>query len=162
MYQDRHIPSGTVVYIFSPISLWDFSNILCLEMDSWQFCGRDFWDIQTVVKGREVKWGEENSWLLYWFRYYWPLLSLFFHVPKLGANGKAALCLPECSQCIQFPVLRAWDRKQKQTRSEGRGKWEVTEVRAWRAQMGNGGKSGGGRGRHMVLVTQRYACHLFL
>lgn len=54
----------------------------------------------------------------------------FFHVPKLRANGKAALCLPECSQCIQFPVQKVRARKQKQTGSEGRGKWEVTEVRA--------------------------------
>lgn len=123
------------------------------------------WD---CVKGREVKWGEENSWLLFlsWFRNYWPLLSIFFHVPKLGANGKAALCLPECSQCIQFPVQRARARKQKQTGSEGRGKWEVTEVRAWRAQMGNGGRLGGVGVRrwttHMVLVTNCYAFHVFL
>lgn len=57
-------------------------------------------------------------------------IHFFFHVSKLRAHGKAALCLPECSQCIQFPVQRAQARKQKQTGSEGRGKWEATEVRA--------------------------------
>lgn len=56
--------------------------------------------------------------------------GFFFFMCPNSANGKAALCLPECSQCIQFPVQRARARKQKQTGSEGRRKWEVTEVRA--------------------------------
>lgn len=134
-------------------------------MNSWQWL-LNRWD---CVKGREVKWGEENSWLLClsWFRNCRTFsFFFFFFLPKLGANGKAVLCLPECSQCIQFPVQRARSQKQKQTGSEGRGKWEVTEVRAWRAQMGNGGRMWGGEARrwktHMVLVTNCYAFHVSL
>lgn len=96
--------------------------------------------------GGEVIWGEENSWLLFLSRFSsFGITDLFqtFFPPsaKAGADGNAALCLPECSQCIRFPVQRARAGKQKQTGSEGRGKWEVTEVRAWRAQMGNGGEN---------------------
>lgn len=91
-------------------------------------------------------------------------------MPTLGANKKAALCLPECSQCIQFPVQRARPQKQKQTGSEGTGKWEVTEVMAGRAQMGNGGMegdSGGGWGEEMdntwfMLVTDMHVIFFFL
>lgn len=86
-------------------------------------------------------------------------------MPTLGANG--ALCLPECSQCIQFPVQRARPQKQKQTGSEGTGKWEVTEVMAGRAQMGNGGRFWGGWAEEMdntwfMLVTDMYVIFFFL
>lgn len=87
-------------------------------------------------------------------------------MPKLGANGKPALCLPECSQCIRFPVQRAWPQKQKQLSSEGTGKWEVTEVMAGRAQMGNGGRFTGGWGEEMdntwyPLVTDMHVIFFF-
>lgn len=135
-----------IIFYFNLISTEIFYNILCLEVDSWQWCGRDFLKCWDCVKGREVKWGEENSWLLFlsWFRNYWPLLSIFFHVPKLGADGKAALCLPECSQCIQFPVQRARARKTKTDGFWRKREVGGPEVRAWRAQMGNGGEIGGG------------------
>lgn len=102
--------------------------------------------------------------LLTSFRLYFPPLA------KPGADGNAALCLPECSQCIRFPVQRARAGKQKQTGSEGRGKWEVTEVRAWRAQMGNGGRMhvGGGGECGEMKVTHgscyygSYAFHVWL
>lgn len=58
------------------------------------------------------------------------LYPIFLCDQTWNSNGKAALCLPECSQCIQFPVQRARAGKQKQTASEGRGKWEATGARA--------------------------------
>lgn len=133
-----------------------------------------FLNPQTGQKGREVIWGEENSWLLFlsWFSsfgitdLFQSFFFFFFHLPKPRADGNAALWLSECSQCIRFPVQKARAGKQKQTGSEGRGKWEVTEVRAWRAQMGNGGRMhvGGNVVRwksHMVLVTMAAMLFMF-
>lgn len=83
-------------------------------------------------EGSEVRGGEQLTSVSLLVKelltFFYPFF--FFSCAQLRVNGKAAHCLPECSQCIQFPVQRARARKQKQTGSEGRGKWEVTEVRA--------------------------------
>lgn len=125
-----------------------------------------FLNLQTGQKGREVIWGEENSWLLFlsWFSSsgITDLFQPFFF--SFAQTRNAALRLPECSQCIRFPVQRARAGKQKQTGSEGRGKWEVTEVRAWRAQMGNGGRMhvGGGCGEmEDTHGSCYYGCYMF-
>lgn len=161
------------------ILCWDIFLATCVF---WKWPrGRDFSNAETVKKGREVKRGEENSWLLFlsWSRSlgiaepFHPSLSLslFSQVPRLRANGKAALCLPECSQCIQFPVQRAWARKTKTD-----GYWRKREVGGdWGEGLkGTDGKWGGGCvcmggvggewwnwKTHMVLVTNCYAFHVF-
>lgn len=138
--------------------------------------GRDFWNVETVKKGREVKWGEENSWLLFlsWSRSlritdpFHP--SIFFsECPNSVLTGKLLSAFLNAPNVYNFLCKEPGLEKQKQTGSEGRGKWEVTEARAWRAQMGNGGRLcawerwGVWRWKtHMVLVTKCYAFHVLL
>lgn len=118
-----------------------YSLNLQFKLKSWQW-------FRLSEGGR---WSEENSWLLFLSRFtnYWPLLSTFFS----WANGKAALRLPECSQCIQLPVQRAG------LENKNRGLWRKREMGgAWNQGLkGTDGKWGAAEGdwgtTHMVFVS---------
>lgn len=150
---------------FNLISLLRFSKycILCLEMDSWQWCGRVFWNVWDCVKGREVKWGEENSWLLFlsWFRNYWPLLSIFFMCPNSALTGKLLSAFLNAPNVYNFlckePKLK--NKNRRVLKEEGSGRWLKWGPEGHRWEMGGDwGGLGWGDG-HMVLITN---CNTFL
>lgn len=164
------------------ILCWDIFLATCVF---WKWPrGRDFSNAETVKKGREVKRGEENSWLLFlsWSRSlgitepFHQSLSLSlssYKRPDSELTGKLHSAFLNAPNVYNFLCKEPGLEKQKQTGTEGRGKWEVTEARAWRAQMGNGGEAacvwegsgvGGGIGRHTwfwLLTAMRFMFLLF-
>lgn len=147
-----------------------FCNFLCLEMNSWQWCGRDFLKCWDCVKGREVKWGEENSWLLFlsWFRNYWPLLSIFFFMyPNSELTGKLLSAFLNVPNVYNFlckePGLKNKNRRVLKEEGSGRRlKWGP-EGHRWEMG-GDWGGLGWGDGQHtwfLLLTAMRSVLFLY-
>lgn len=156
-----------------------FSDLCVLEVTSWQgFFKR--WDCEKG-EGSEARGGEQLtsvSVLVEEFGNYWTLSSISlslssYKCPDSELTGKLHSAILNAPNVYNFLCKEPGLEKQKQTGTEGRGKWEVTEARAWRAQMGNGGEvacvwegSGvsGGIGRHTwfwLLTAMRFMFLLF-
>lgn len=163
------------------ILCWDifFSDLCVLEVTSWQgFFKR--WDCEKG-EGSEARGGEQLtsvSVLVEEFGNYWTLSSISlslssYKCPDSELTGKLHSAFLNAPNVYNFLCKEPGLEKQKQTGTEGRGKWEVTEARAWRAQMGNGGEAacvweglgvGGGIGRHTwfwLLTAMRFMFLLF-
>lgn len=126
------------------------------------------WD---CVKGREVKWGEENSWLLFlsWFRNYWPPLSIFFFMcPNLELTGKLLSAFLNAPNVYNFlckePGLE--NKNRRVLKEEGSGRWLKWGPEGHRWEMGGGGWRvlGWGDGRHTwfsLLTATRFMFFFF-
>lgn len=135
--------------------------------------GRFFFNLQTGQKGREVSWGEENSWLLFlsWFSSsgITDLFQTFFFIcPNPELTGMLLCTFLNAPNVYDFlckePELE--NKNRRVLKEEGSGRWLEWGPEGHRWEMGGecllGGECGEMEDTHGSCYYGCYAFHAWL